>query len=68
MASLFPAIIHYKQEFVPNDNVKQTQLERTVNAHKQKNQIPQAVHWRQCQDVALHWTTIWRYNGISSRN
>ena len=62
MASLFPAIIHYKQDFVPNDNRKQTQLllERTVNAHKQKSQIPQTVHWRQCQDVALHWTTIWR--------
>ena len=46
MASLFPAIIHYKQEFVPNDNIKQTQLERTVNARKKKSQIPQAVHWR----------------------
>ena len=46
MASLFPAIIHYKQELFPKDNMKQTQLERTINARKQKSQIPQAVHWR----------------------
>lgn len=41
MASLFPAIIHYEQDLVLND-MKQTQLEHTVNARKQqKSQVLQ---------------------------
>ena len=40
MASLFPAVVHYKQDFIPN-YIKQIHLERTVAGKKQKNQIPQ---------------------------
>ena len=40
MASIFPAVVHYEQDFISN-NMKQTQLERTVDGQKQKSQIPQ---------------------------
>ena len=39
MANLFPAVINYKQDFIPN-NMKTVQLERTVDGRKQKSQIP----------------------------
>ena len=39
MADLFPAVINYKQDFIPND-MKQVHLERTVDGRKQKSQIP----------------------------
>ena len=40
MASIFPAVVHYDQDFIPND-MKQTHLERIVAGRKQKSQIPQ---------------------------
>ena len=39
MANLFPAVINYKQDFIPND-MKTVQLERTVDGRKMKSQIP----------------------------
>ena len=38
MANLFPPVIKYKQDFIPND-MKTVQLERTVDGRKIKSQI-----------------------------
>ena len=40
MTSLFPAVIHYEQDCIPTD-MKNTQLEVTVDGRKLKSQIPQ---------------------------
>ena len=44
MVSLFPAVIHYDQDFIPND-MKQAYLERTVDGRKQKRKIQPYIHW-----------------------
>ena len=40
MTSLFPAVVHYNQDFIPND-MQQTHLKIIVAGRKQKRQIPQ---------------------------
>ena len=40
MANIFPPVINYTQDFIPND-MKMTQLERTLAGRKIKSYIPQ---------------------------
>ena len=40
MANIFPPVINYTQDFIPND-MKMSQLERTLAGRKIKSYIPQ---------------------------